>query len=87
MFLAFPLQFFPVRSITERYFLPHDDASSLMRKLWRFALVVLLASVGSVIPHFALVYGFVGGFAGCLLAFVLPITFYLALEKPRGEKL
>lgn len=86
MILAFPLQFLPVRSISESYVFSADDDSIFMRWLWRISLVVLIGFLGSIArPDFALVYGFVGGFAGCLLAFVLPIVIFISLEKPKGR--
>ena len=85
MILAFPLQFLPVRTITESYFFDPDEESYWMRTFWKISIVILIGSAGSMIPHFALVYGFVGGFAGCLIAFIFPLVIYIALEKPKGK--
>jgi hypothetical protein len=88
MILAFPLQFFPVRSISEKYVFLSDEESNFMRSMWRFSLVILIGFLGSMSKaDFALVYSFVGGLFGCLIAFVLPIVFFISLEKPKGNSL
>ena len=47
--------------------------------MWRGALIVLICFLATKIPKFALVYSFVGGFGGCLLAFVFPLVFYVGM--------
>jgi uncharacterized membrane protein YhhN len=85
MLLAFPLQFLPVREVSERYLLVSVIGPQRWKQYrWRASLVLLICVAGTAIPKFALVYSFVGGFAGCLLAFVVPLTIFLALEKPTG---
>jgi hypothetical protein len=54
-------------------------------KLWRGALVVIICFLAGKIPNFALVYSFVGGFAGTLLCYILPLLSYLILEEPKGR--
>ena len=88
MFLTFPLQFLLVRNISERYILKDATEQSgggrgLVR-LWRGALIIIICFLATKIPKFALVYSFVGGFGGCLLAFVFPLIFYVRLKFPTG---
>lgn len=85
MSLAFPLQFLPVREISERLvFSTPIDLDVWLRRIWRASLVVLICFLSSVIPRFALVYSLVGGFAGCLLAFVFPLFIHMSLEHMQG---
>lgn len=87
LILTFPLQFLPVRTITERYVFPPGTAESEMwvLRVWRGALTILICWSATRIPNFALVYSFVGGSAGCLLSFIFPLTFHLALARPVGS--
>ncbi len=85
MLLAFPLQFLPVREVWERYAPPVVMGRQGWRHRQRAALVILICVAAGAIPKFALMYSFVGGFAGCLLAFVFPLAIFMALEQPTGS--
>jgi len=86
MFLTFPLQFLLVRNISERYLFPANLSEMGIIRMWRGALIVLICFLATKIPKFALVYSFVGGFGGCLLAFVFPLVFYVVLTNPQGRR-
>lgn len=87
VFLAFPINLYVILETVDHKFLPHFphlNQDSQYHWVWllmsrtlilTFALFLVL-----MVPHFALLMGFVGSFTGTCLCFILPCYFHIKLK-------
>ncbi|XP_041356989.1 vesicular inhibitory amino acid transporter-like [Gigantopelta aegis] len=89
---SYPLPYFAAAELVEISFFQGKPVTpfasciddSFMLKVWalalRLTLVLFTTAMAIVIPHFALLMGFIGSFTGTMLSFVWPCYFHLHIK-------